>query len=113
MLAEILTKKIDDDTESTLVAYSNALFATNYTVQISGSIGTPISIRQNKDIILNTIAYLSDREDSIRIRKDTGLVSFEAITEKENRIVLWIIFTIPIIIIIAGIVISIVRKRKK
>ena len=54
MLAEILTKKIDDDTESTLVAYSNALFATNYTVQISGSIGTPISIRQNKDIILNT-----------------------------------------------------------
>ena len=113
VLAEILTKKIDDDTESTLVAYSNALFATNYTVQISGSIGTPISIRQNKDIILNTIAYLSDREDSIRIRKDTGLVSFEAITEKENRIVLWIIFTIPIIIIIAGIVISIVRKRKK
>lgn len=113
VLAEILTKKIDDNTESTLVAYSNALFATNYTVQISGSIGTPISIRENKDIILNTIAYLSDREDSIRIRKDTGLVSFEAITEKENRIVLWIIFTIPIIIIIAGIVISIVRKRKK
>lgn len=113
VLAEILTKKIDDDTESTLVAYSNALFATNYTVHISGSIGTPISIRENKDIILNTIAYLSDREDSIRIRKDTGLVSFEAITEKENRIVLWIIFTIPIIIIIAGIVISIVRKRKK
>ena len=59
----------------------------NYTVQISGSIGTPISIRQNKDIILNTIAYLSDREDTIRIRKDTGLVSFDAITEQENRVV--------------------------
>ncbi len=112
-LAEILTKKIDDDTESTLVAYSNALFATNYTVQISGSVGTPISIRENKDIILNTIAYLSDREDSIRIRKDTGIVSFDAITEQENRIVLWIIFAIPIIIIIAGIVITIIRKRKK
>ena len=113
VLAEILTKKIDDDTESTLVAYSNALFATNYTVQISGSIGTPISIRQNKDIILNTIAYLSDREDTIRIRKDTGLVSFDAITEQENRIVLWIIFAIPVIIIVAGIVVAIVRKRKK
>ena len=113
VLAEILTKKINDDTESTLVAYSNALFATNYTVQISGSIGTPISIRQNKDIILNTIAYLSDREDIIRIRKDTGLVSFDAITEQENRVVLWIIFAIPVIIIVAGIVVAIVRKRKK
>ena len=113
VLAEILTKKIDDDTESTLVAYSNALFATNYTVQISGSLGTPISIRQNKDIILNTIAYLSDREDTIRIRKDTGLVSFDAITEQENRVVLWIIFAIPVIIIVAGIVVAIVRKRKK
>ena len=113
VLAEILTKKIDDDTESTLVTYSNALFATNYTVQISGSIGTPISIRQNKDIILNTIAYLSDREDTIRIRKDTGLVSFDAITEQENRVVLWIIFAIPVIIIVAGIVVAIVRKRKK
>ena len=113
VLAEILTKKIDDNTESTLVAYSNALFATNYIVQISGSVGTPISIRENKDIILNTIAYLSDREDSIRIRKDTGIVTFDAITEEENRIVLWIIFAIPIIIIILGIVITIVRKRKK
>ena len=113
VLAEILTKKIDDDTESTLVAYSNALFATNYTVQISGSIGTPISIRQNKDIILNTIAYLSNREDTIRIRKDTGLVTFDAITEQENRAVLWIIFAIPVAIIVAGIVVAIVRKRKK
>ena len=113
VLAEILTKKINDDTEATLVAYSNSLFATNYTVQISGSIGTPISIRQNKDIILNTVAYLSNREDTIRIRKDTGVVSFRAITEQENRIVLWIIFTIPVIIILAGIIVTIVRKRKK
>ena len=77
------------------------------------AIGTPISIRQNKDIILNTIAYLSDREDAIRIRKDTGLVTFDAITEQENRAVLWIIFAIPVIIIVAGIVVAIVRKRKK
>ena len=95
------------------MAYSNALFATNYTVQIAGSYGTPISIRQNKDIILNTIAYLSDREDAIRIRKDTGLVTFDAITEQENRAVLWIIFAIPVVIILAGIIVAIVRKRKK
>lgn len=113
ILAEILSKKIDDDTESTLVAYSNALFATNYTIQLSNSIGTPITIRQNKDIVLNTIAYLSDREDAIRIRKDIGIVTFETVTDQENRIVLWTIFGIPIIIILAGTIIAIVRKIRK
>lgn len=113
ILAEILSKKIDDDTESTLVAYSNALFATNYTIQLSNSIGTPITIRQNKDIVLNTIAYLSDREDAIRIRKDIGIVTFETVTDQENRIVLWTIFGIPVIIILAGIIIAIVRKIRK
>lgn len=113
VLGEILTKQIDDDTESTLVAYSNALFATNYTIQLSNSFGTPITIRQNKDIVLNTIAYLSNREDAIRIRKDVGGVSFQAATESQNRVVLGIIFGVPILIIIAGIVIAIIRKVRK
>ena len=113
VLGEILTKQIDNDTESTLVAYSNALFATNYTIQLSNSFGTPITIRQNKDIVLNTIAYLSNREDAIRIRKDVGGVSFQAATESQNRVVLGIIFGIPILIIIVGIVIAIIRKVRK
>lgn len=113
ILGETLTKKIDDDTESTLVAYSNAMFATNYPIQISGSIGTPITIRQNKDIVLNTIAFLSNREDTIRIRKDMGIVNFDTATELENRVVLCIIFIIPILLIISGIVVTIIRKRKK
>ena len=113
VLGEILTKQIDNDTESTLVAYSNALFATNYTIQLSNSFGTPITIRQNKDIVLNTIAYLSNREDAIRIRKDVGGVSFQAATESQNRVVLGIIFGVPILIIIAGIVIAIIRKVRK
>lgn len=113
VLAQTLTKKIDDNIESTLVAYSNALFVTNYQIQLANSVGTPISIRQNKDIALNTISFLSNREDAIRIRKDTGLVTFAAATEAQNRLVLFIIFTIPAVIIIAGIVVTIVRKRKK
>lgn len=113
ILGETLTKKIDDNTESKLVAYSNALFATNYPIQLSGSIGTPISIRQNKDIVLNTVAFLSNREDTIRIRKDVGIVTFDTATQEENQLVLLIIFAVPIIIIICGIVVAIVRKRKK
>lgn len=113
ILAETLTKKIDDNTESTLVAYANALFVTDYPIQIANSIGTPITLRQNKDIVLNTIAFLSNRGDAIRIRKDTGIVDFQTATQMQSRIVLWIIFGIPVIIIIAGIVVVIVRKRKK
>ena len=113
VLAEILTKKIDDQKESKLVAYANGLFATNYQIQLANSVGTPISIRQNKDIVLNSISFLANREDSIRIRKDTGIVTFAAATESQNRIVLGIIFTIPVIIIITGIIVTILRKRKK
>ncbi len=112
VLAQTLTKKINDDTESKLVAFSNALFATNYQIQLAGSVGTPISIRENKDILLNTVAFLSNREDAIRIRKDTGVVTFETATEAQNKIVLSIIFIIPILIIVLGIVVTIVRKRR-
>ncbi len=112
-LGEILTKKIDDNKTSTLVAFSNALFVTNYTVQISQTTSTPIAQRYNKDIILNTVAYLSNREDTIRIRKDTGVVTFNAATDTQNKIVLTIIFAVPIAIILTGIIVPIVRKRKK
>ncbi len=69
VLGEILTKKISEEKSSTLVAYSNGLFATNYQVNFSGTVTIPLALRNNKDIVLNTIAYLSNREDTIRIRK--------------------------------------------
>ena len=111
VLGEILTKKINDEKQSNLVAISNALFETNATVQIGQSLTTPISLRNNRDILLNSVAYLSDREDSIRIRKDLGVVTYTA-TEAQDNIVKVIIFGVPILIIIAGIIITIVRKRK-
>lgn len=111
VLAETLTKKIDDEKTSTLVAYSNAMFMTNYTIQLGQSYTTPISLRNNRDILLNTVAFLSDREDSIRIRKDTGVVTYTA-TEAQDKIVRIIIFTVPVVIIVIGIVITIIRKRR-
>ena len=56
---------------------------------------------------------MTDREDSIRIRKDTGVVTFNTATQTQANIVKWTIFGFPVLIIIAGIVISIVRKRRK
>lgn len=111
VLAETLTKKIDEEKSSTLVAFSNAMFMTNYTIQLGQSYTTPISLRNNRDIMLNTVAFLSDREDSIRIRKDTGVVTYTA-TEAQDKIVRIIIFTVPVVIIVIGIIITIIRKRR-
>ena len=105
--------KIDMADEAKLVAFANATYITSYTVQLGNSYGTPITLRNNKDIILNTVSYLTNREDAIRIRKDTGNVVFATLTEQQDIIVKIIIFTIPAAIILAGIIITIVRKNKK
>lgn len=112
VLGEVLTKKINDEKSSTLIAYSNALFATNYTLQIGQSIVTPISLRNNGDILLNTVAYLTDREDSIRIRKNLGVVTYTA-TQMQDNIVKVVIFGVPVLIIILGIIITIIRKKRR
>ena len=113
VLGEILTKKINDEKNATLVAYSNALFASDMAIPIGNSATTLIALRNNKDILLNSVAYLTNREDSIRIRKDTGVVTFNTATATQDTIVKVIIFSVPVIIIIAGITITIIRKRKK
>ena len=106
-----LSKKIDDDKTSKLIIYSNSKFA-----QDSATIGNqtvvPFTIYSNKDLLLNTVAYLTEKDSSITIRKNTNTVTYTA-TEKQNNIVLAIIFIIPILIILLGIIISFIRKRKK
>lgn len=113
VLGEILTKKIDDNKSAKLVAYSNAFFATNYQFVIGNTYATLIDLRNNKDLLLNTVAFLSNREDTIRIRKDTGVVSFNTATAKQTVVVELIIFIFPILIIIVGIAVTIRRKLKK
>ena len=99
------------EVKSKLIIYGENYFASD--AQLTQSSQTPIiAFRQNKDLVLNTIAYLSDREEDITVRKGTGIVRYTA-TEQENRIILGIITIVPIAIIIIGIIVSISRKRKK
>ena len=80
---------------------------------LTSSTQTPvIQYRQNKDLALNSISYLVDREDDITARKSTGTVTYTA-TETENRIILTIIFAIPLVIIVAGIMVWQIRRKKK
>lgn len=67
----------------------------------------------NLDFMLNSIAYLSERDDSIIIRKEMHSERFMPTTVQQNTIVQIIIFGIPVLIIIAGIIVWNVRKKKK
>ena len=63
-------------------------------------------------MLLNSVAYSEEKEDQIRIRKNYESVTYTP-TEFQNNVVLAIIFIIPLVIVIAGIIIWQVRRRKK
>lgn len=99
------------EVKSQLIIYGENYFVSDF--QLTQTTQTPmVAYRQNKDLVLNSIAYLSDREEDITVRKSTGTITYTA-TEQENRIILAIITGVPLLIIITGIVVSIKRKRKK
>ena len=101
----------EQEIKSKLIIYGENYFVSDY--QLTQSTQTPmIAYRENKDLVLNSIAYLSDREEDITVRKSTGSVTYTA-TEQENRIILAIITVVPLLIIIAGIVVWANRRRKK
>lgn len=101
----------EKEVKSKLIIYGENYFASDY--QLTQSTYTPMVVyRQNKDLVLNSIAYLSEREEDITVRKSTGSVTYTA-TEQENRIILAIITIVPLLIIVAGIVVWTKRRRKK
>lgn len=97
--------------ESRLIIYGENYFVSDY--QLTQTTSTPmVAYRQNKDLVLNSIAYLSDREEDITVRKSTGSITYTA-TEQENRIILAIITIVPLLIIAVGIAVWTKRRRKK
>ena len=112
-VAALLTKQIDENKSSKLIVFANTTFATNIQFQVTSQY-TPyaIDLVNNKDILLNSVSYLAERDDTITIRKNVEAVNYQ-VTEAQARIVLGIIFAIPILIIIIGITVWIIRRRKK
>lgn len=96
---------------SKLVIYGENLFVSDYTLNSSSSYPI-IAYSYNKDLAMDSIAYLVDREEDIVIRKDTSTVNYTATVEQDN-IIQAIIFGVPVLIIFAGIVVWQVRRRKK
>ena len=109
----LVTKKIDDDTTSKLIVYSNNMFVTSMQISLNSQYYLyAYELYNNADLALNSIAYLTGRDDTIMIRKDTETTTY-TVTEQQQVIVLTIIFSVPAVIIIAGIIVWQVRRRKK
>lgn len=100
--------------ESKLVISGNGRFITDYVVsEISNQY--PLSyLGSNKDFVINAIASLADKENGLTIRKSMAGTSYVfTATETQNRVVLAIVFVVPVVIILIGILVWRHRKKRK
>lgn len=96
---------------SKLVIYGENYFASD--IQLNANYQTAVvQLASNKDLVLNSISYLVNREEDITVRKDTGTTTYTA-TQQQHTIIMIIILIVPIIIIVSGIVVWIKRKRRE
>lgn len=103
-----------NEVKSELVIVANGRFITDYVVsEISNQY--PLSyLGSNKDFAINAISVLSNKENGLTIRKDMAGTSYAfTASAKQNRIVLAIIFAIPVVILLIGIIIWKQRKKRK
>ena len=94
-----------------MVIYGENYFASDYQL-MENSQYAAIQLVYNKDLVLNSLAYLSDREEDITARKSTGTVTYTA-TEQQDTIVRVVIFAVPVVIILIGLIVWQKRRRKK
>lgn len=111
-----LTKTINNENEENkkeaeIYLLANNLLVVDYPITVGNSTLYPMQFYNNKDYILNTIAELTEKEELISIRKDTGVITYTA-TEAQDRIIKIAITVFPMVIIIIGMVIWIIRRRK-
>ena len=97
---------------STLIIFGENYFISDYPFTQESQYSAIQVSSYNKDLVLNSLAYLSDREEDITARKSTGTVTYTA-TEQQDTIVRIIIFSVPAVIILAGLMVWQKRRRKK
>ena len=106
------TETQEQEVTSKLIIYGNNAFVTDATALIQNYRIPLIGLGDNMDLVLNSVSYLVDKDENITARKSTSTVTYTA-TQQEHDIVMIIIFTVPALIIIIGIIVWIVRKRRK
>lgn len=105
-------KKISDSTYSKLVLIADSSFVSDK-VSINSTNYPGVSIGNNKDIILNSISYLTGRTH-LSIKKSTPIISVLSADDNfKAGLSVIVIYVIPILILLAGLIVWIVRRRKK
>lgn len=102
----------EEKVSSKLVVYANNVFATDSQMKVASNVVPAVYFYNNLDLVMNSVAYLAKAEDQITIRKNIEVVNYTA-TEAQNTIVMTIIFGVPVLIVILGIVVWQLRRRKK
>ena len=111
-IASYVTKTISEGVSSELIIFANEIMATNLQTPINAQYYIyPIVERNNQDVVLNSISNLTEREDTIIVRKAYDVDKY-SVTDQEDVIIQTIIFALPFVIIIIGIGVSIYRKRR-
>lgn len=105
------TKKLSDEKTSQLIIYSDETFASTSQLLIGYQSVYAVNLYNNEDVVLNSISHLTERDDTITIRKTSESETY-TVTEQEDAIIKTIIFSIPAIIIIIGIGVWLYRRRK-
>jgi hypothetical protein len=115
-IGEILTKKVGDK-KSVMIAYSTAYSFTNYSTKITVNdtemAVMPLGLINNKDLILNSVSYLTGESDDVRTRKATTGIIFDKASDSSIRLVFIVCIGVPAIIVLAGIIVTIVRKKRR
>lgn len=113
-IAAMLTKDYGEDKKSKIIIFTSSVFATNTRIRLDEqNYRYALDFYNNKDVLLNSVSYLTDREDNITIRKTVETVTTYDLSEAQLRTICIIIFAIPIFIILMGIVVWQIRRRKK
>lgn len=101
----------EEDKKSEIVAIANGIFVSNIQSSLNANIGQ-VNMEENVNFFLNSVANLTNRKDTVTVRKDTNASTFLP-TESETNIILVIIFLVPAAIMILGIGIWNHRKHKR
>ena len=107
-------KEEKEGVTSTLIIYGNDYFISDDgPTDNTGAKYSLIYLANNVDVALNSLAYLTNTDQNITIRKSysDAQTSFTP-TDKETSTILFIIFTVPIVIIAIGIIVWILRKYR-
>ena len=112
MIGAKLTKALEEESEAVMYVIANNVFVSDAVVRVGNNSTSAIHFYNNEDFALNLIADLTNREDSITIRKDTGVVTYTA-TQEQDTIIKIIIFAVPVLIIVIGVVVWQIRRRKR